>query len=163
MPLEDNLDGIIYRRALTDDIDILAELRVEFLHELYPANPRTAELIESNKEYFQETVPAGQYIAFLAYKDNIPVGVGGMAIQTLPPFRNAQLRRVGYVLNMYTVPEARRSGVGGKIIGMLIDEGKRLGLENLHLRAASMGEGLYRGMGFKEPREVELEFKLNPK
>jgi GNAT superfamily N-acetyltransferase len=114
------------------------------------------------RDYFQRAVPTGEFVAYLASREGRIVGVGGMAVGELPPTSPSASRRTGCILNMYTLPEARRTGVAEAILGLLIREGRELGLSHLHLRATEQGVALYRKAGFGEPRFLEMELTIGP-
>ena len=68
--------------------------------------------------------------------------------------------KAGYVLNLYTIPKARRKGVCTQLLSMLIEEAKSLRLKYLHLHASRDGIRLYERAGFVEPDEPELKLGL---
>ena len=68
--------------------------------------------------------------------------------------------RCGYILNMYTIPEARGRGVCTRLLEELIKEAKSLGLRYLHLHASEDGVNIYRKAGFAEPKRAELALRL---
>jgi GNAT superfamily N-acetyltransferase len=69
--------------------------------------------------------------------------------------------RAGYILNMYTIPEARRNGICTRLLKELIREAKSLGMRYLHLHASKDGEGIYKKAGFVDPEQPELKLRLN--
>jgi ribosomal protein S18 acetylase RimI-like enzyme len=68
--------------------------------------------------------------------------------------------RLGYILNLYTVPEARRKGICTRLLNELIKEAKSLGLKYLHLHASEEGRNIYRKAGFVEPDQTELILRI---
>ncbi len=68
--------------------------------------------------------------------------------------------KLGYLLNFYTIPEARRKGIGTRLLDELIREARLVGLKYLHLNATRDGLRIYRKAGFVEPDEIELELRL---
>jgi GNAT superfamily N-acetyltransferase len=161
MKIENN--KITYRRATVKDIQTLIDYRVRFLNELYghPENGETEILKKSLRQYFSEAIPSGSFIAWLAEYDGKTVGTGGMVLWQMPGrYGGLETGRLGYVLNMYTVPEARRKGVCTRLLKELTGEAKSLGLKYLHLHASEYGVNIYRKAGFVEPERIELMLKL---
>jgi ribosomal protein S18 acetylase RimI-like enzyme len=68
--------------------------------------------------------------------------------------------KLGYILNLYTIPEARRKGICTRLLNELIGEAKLLGLRYLHLHASEEGISIYRKAGFAEPSQPELRLVL---
>ncbi|MFB0568695.1 MAG: GNAT family N-acetyltransferase [Nitrososphaeria archaeon] len=68
--------------------------------------------------------------------------------------------RLGYILNLYTIPEARRNGIGTRLLNKLIKEARPLGLKYLHLHSSEDGMNMYRKAGFTEPHQIELRLRL---
>lgn len=154
---------INYRSANIDDIEVLVECRVRFLNELYgPLKDDEIEVFKNTlREYFSEKIPSHEFIAWLAEYNRKIVGTSGMVIWRLPArYGGLESGRLGYILNLYTVPEFRRKGICTYLLNELIKEGKSLGLRYLHLHASKYGLSIYKKAGFVEPNHRELILKL---
>jgi len=81
-------------------------------------------------------------------------------IEFLVDYRGLESGRLGYILNLYTVPEARRKGICTRLLNELIKEAKSLGLKYLHLHSSEEGRNIYRKAGFVEPDQTELILRL---
>jgi GNAT superfamily N-acetyltransferase len=161
MKIENN--RIKYRRATLADIDTLIDYRVRFLNGLYrhPENGQTKILRESLHKYFSEAIPSNDFIAWLAEYEGKTLGTGGMVVWQMPGrYRGLETGRLGYILNMYTVPEARKKGICTRLLRELINEAIRLDLKYLHLHASKDGIDIYRKEGFAEPEQIELVKRL---
>ena len=160
-------DKVSIRRAGVDDVEALANYRVRFLSELdaraghHFEDDETQALKRNLREYFSEAIPSDDFIALLAEYDGKIVGTGAMVVWRRPPrYRGLDYGRAGYILNLYTIPEARRKGICTRLLNELIEYAKSLGLKYLHLHASEDGIRIYRRAGFAEPEQVELELKL---
>jgi len=154
---------IRYRRSTLDDIETLIDYRVRFLNELYshPENKETETLRKSMRKYFSEAIPSNTFIAWLAECDGKTLGTSGMVVWQMPGrYRGLETGRLGYILNMYTVPEARRKGICTRLLKELMKEAKALGLKYLHLHASEDGINIYKKTGFIEPGQKELAMRL---
>ena len=154
---------ISYRRATIDDLDVLVEFRLKFLAE-HSRSGRVADeglMADYLKDYFREAMPQGAFISWLAERDGEVVGTSAMVIWRMPPNNSVRTGRQGYILNMYTVPEARRQGICSALLEKMIAEAESLALSRVHLHASEAGEGVYRKRGFKEPSDVELLLSLD--
>jgi len=156
-----------YRRATINDIDSLVEYRIRFLKERaarkghVPKEAETRILKENLREYFSKAIPSHDFIALLAEKNGKIIGTGALVVWQSPPkYGGLQSGRAGYILNLYTVPEARGMGVCTHLLNELIKDAKTLGLKYLHLRATKDGINIYKKAGFKEPEDQELQTTL---
>ncbi len=156
-------DKINYRRATIDDVEILVDYRVRFLNELYdhPEDDETEILRKALKEYFSKAIPSYDFIAWLAEYDGKIIGTSGMVVWQIPArYGGLESGRLGYILNLYTIPEARRKGICTRLLNELIKEAKSLGLRYLHLHASEDGINIYRKAGFVKPDQIELKLRL---
>ena len=154
--------GIRYRRADVGDVETLADYRIRFMNELFghPEDEETQALRENLEAYFLKAIPSGDFVAWLAERNGKVVGTSGMVIWQVPPRYGTISGRLGYILNMYTVPEARGQGICTRLLSELIQEARALGLTYLHLNASPDGIGIYKRAGFAEPDQVELELRV---
>jgi GNAT superfamily N-acetyltransferase len=161
--MEIEQERIVYRRAGIGDVPDLVDHRVRFLGEEYshPDDGETRVLRASLQEYFARAIPSSDFIAWVAERKGRIVGTSGMVVWQMPArYGGIESGRLGYLLNFYTVPEARRRGIGTRLLHELIREARSLGLRYLHLHASRDGIGIYRKAGFVEPRMPELVLKL---
>ncbi len=159
-------DKITYRRAGTNDIETLIDFRIRFLNELYnhPENEESKALKPALRQYFSQAIPANDFISWLAEYDGKIIGTSGMVVWRLPSrYGGLEAGRLGYILNMYTIPEARNKGICTQLLNELIKEAKSLGLKYVHLHASADGMNIYKKAGFVKPGLVELELKLKGK
>jgi GNAT superfamily N-acetyltransferase len=156
-------EDIVYRSAVSDDVSALADYRVQFLNEHFDhLEDHGSEVVrKSLREYFAKAIPARSYIAWVAEYEGRIIATSGMVVWRKPAmYGGVESGKLGYLLNFYTVPEARRKGIATRLLAELINEAKSLGLRYLHLHASKDGIGIYRKAGFVEPWEPELELKL---
>jgi GNAT superfamily N-acetyltransferase len=157
-----NNDKIVFRRATVDDAEVLTDFRVRFLRETFGARDEdeTELLKEGLREYFAKAIPAGGFVAWLAEYEGEIIATSGMVVWQKPGGYTSLSGKTGYILNMYTVPEARGLGAGTRLFDELINEAKAAEIKHLHLHATEDGIDIYRRAGFAEPGLVELELKF---
>lgn len=156
-------DRLEYRRANVGDVEVLVEYRIRFLNELYrhPDDSETQVLREALQNYFSKAISSNSFIAWLAEHDGKVVGTGGMVVWQIPGrYGGLESGRAGYILNMYTIPEARRKGICTRLLEELIKEAKSLGISYLHLHASKDGEDIYRKAGFADFDQPEMKLRL---
>ncbi len=158
-----NKEKLVYRRAILNDISSLVDYRARFLNELYGhmENDETEVIRESLLRYFTAATSSGDFIAWIAELDRKIVATSGLVIWQKPAtYGGVESGRLGYLLNFYTIPEARGRGIATRLLNELIREAKQSGLKYLHLHASKYGGPIYRKAGFKEPHIPELTLKL---
>jgi GNAT superfamily N-acetyltransferase len=156
-------EGIVYRRATLNDVSALVDYRVRFLNELYSHvdDYSTKVVRESLLRYFTKAIPSGDFVAWVAELDEKVIATSGMVVWQIPAiYGGVESGRLGYLLNFYTIPEARRKGIATRLLNELIKEARLLGLRYLHLHASKYGESVYRKAGFAETHMLELELRL---
>jgi len=154
---------IVYRRATLRDVPTLVDYRVQFLNELHghAENDETKVVRDSLQGYFTKAIPSGDFVAWVAELDGKIVATSGMVVWQKPAiYGGVESGRLGYLLNFYTIPEARRKGIATRLLKELIKEARLLGLRYLHLHASKEGEPIYRKAGFVEPHMPELTLRL---
>jgi len=156
-------EKIVRRRATMDDVPALIDYRVRFLNELYdhPEDDNTKILRKSLLEYFAKAIPSKDFIPWVAEYNGKIIATSGMVVWQIPArYGGVESGKLGYLLDFYTVPEARRKGIAARLLNELIREAKLLGLKYLHLHASKDGINIYRKAGFVEPDQPELVLKL---
>jgi GNAT superfamily N-acetyltransferase len=162
-------EGIHIRRAVLEDVDELTGLRIELLKEMgnLQREGDASTLIEATKRYFTEKIPAGDFISYIAEVDDRIVGISGMVLFERPPVAYNLTGKEGYVLNMYTAPDCRNSGIATLLLGEIISFAKSSSITRLWLHSTSKGMGIYKRFCFvpiserdKTAANIEMELVL---
>ena len=141
---------LIYKRATSEDIDILTKTRIEVLR---AANQLSDDIDMSEVEkesynYYQKALCDGSHIAYLVFDGKRFVGAGGVSFfQVMPTYHNPSGNKA-YIMNMYTNPAYRRRGIAAKTLDMLINDTENKGITAISLEATDMGRPLYEKYGF---------------
>lgn len=154
---------IIYRHATTNDVSALVDYRVRFLNELlnHPDDDDTRILRESLVKYFTRAITSEDFIAWVAEYEEKIIATSGMVVWEKPAiYGGAESGKLGYLLNFYTVPEARGKGIATHLLKEMLREARSLGIKYLHLHASEDGISIYKKAGFTEPERPELELRL---
>lgn len=150
------MEKFVFREADLSDIELLVELRIQFMNDFWGNQPAQDEqnLAAHLAVYFTKHLALGDYITFLAFHNGEAVGVGAMHIREMPGGYRNLTGRVGYLMNMYTMPAYRRMGICNRIAKLLLEKGKLMGLHMFELHATEDGQKVYPKLGFnlhKEP------------
>jgi ribosomal protein S18 acetylase RimI-like enzyme len=148
------------RRATPNDIDVLVELRDAMLREAVNDGELgdVSEALGNTREYFEEKLPAGEYVCFLAEVEGRVVGVGGMVLFRKPALPQSPLGLEGYILNMLTLAEFRGKGIASAIMRELLESAQEAGAGLVALKATDAGRRVYEKFGFTEnPHYMQLK------
>jgi len=151
-------------RITTNEIPVLVEYRLAYLSELQGISNEVykTRLKKDLETYFRKSLEEGRFFALYAEVKGKILSFGGMVIKEIPGDFTKSSYLEGDILNMYTIPEARRMGISSIILEQLIIEAKHLGISKLSLHTSKDGEVLYRKFGFSEPVYPYLELVINP-
>lgn len=142
------------------EVELLTEYRMAYLTEMQGERPAdyVSKLRGELTEFFRAALTEERFFAFMAIYNEEVISFGAMVLKKIPGDFNQSSYLEGDILNMYTVPQARRQGVSALILQRLIDEAKRRGITKISLHTSKDGEKLYRKFGFSEPVYPVLEF-----
>ncbi len=142
-----------------DEIELLTKYRMAYLTELQ--GEQSAEyqkkLCDDLNLYFSTALVEKRFFAYMAVLQGEVLSFGAMVIKKIPGDFNQSLYLEGDILNMYTIPSARRQGISALILKQLIDEARKRGISKISLHTTKDGEKLYRKFGFSEPLYPVLE------
>jgi GNAT superfamily N-acetyltransferase len=146
-----------------EEIPLLVEYRLAYLAELQGyQNEDLNSILKTDLEiYFRKSIKEGRFFAIYAELEGKILSFGGMVVKEIPGDSRKSSYIEGDILNMYTVPEARRQGVSSMILEQLMAEAKLIGISKVALHTSKDGEILYRKFGFSEPVYPYLELVLN--
>jgi len=144
------------------DVDLLTTYRMTYLAEMQ--GERSKEYQEKLKGelslYFAQALTEDRVFAFLAEQDGEALSFGAMVLKKIPGDFNQSSYLEGDILNMYTVPFARRKGISALVLQELLNEARHRGISKVSLHTSKDGEKLYRKFGFSEPIYPVLELCL---
>ncbi|MBL8779103.1 MAG: GNAT family N-acetyltransferase [Acidimicrobiales bacterium] len=152
---------LVARAATLDDVDELLRLR-QVMFDSMGVVARDPAWVESCRDHLVELL--GTEALYGAVVDH-PDGGGAIASGLvefhvrIPGSQNV-LGRTAYISSIATDEGFRRRGAARSIMVHLLDEIRRRGVEVIDLHATSVGEGLYRDLGFAPRAQPELRLNL---
>ncbi|MDD2715605.1 MAG: GNAT family N-acetyltransferase [Candidatus Wallbacteria bacterium] len=155
-------DGIVIRKAMPGDVEVLTFFRVGMLSEVFTGMEvsENLELKTVIRKYFEDKLEGSDFFGLIAEKDGREVGTGGMTISIGPPSPATKSGKKAYIFGMYAIPKERCHGIGSRIFQCLVDEAETRGIEYIHLHAAPDGLNVYLKKGFHDPHNKELVLLL---
>jgi len=141
-----------YRRADLTDVETLVNLRIQFLYEAEKIDKEIPSdlLEESLTDYFTVHLRNGAFIAWFAVEDNLTVATSGVSFSIVPPSFGNISGAEAYIMNMYTLPRARRKGMGTILLGKLMGDIAKKKIKKVRLLTTELGKSMYLKAGFKE-------------
>ena len=109
------------------------------------------KIYEKYKELYQD----GKGCHYLIYENDTVIACGGAVIKEDVPFCFFKTPMYGYIIDVYCVPEKRRSGYASKIMAELIKWLQNKMVHNIKLKPSSAGRHLYEKFGFGDSGEME--------
>ena len=145
------MENLMYRSAVTNDIDNLVKLRFEYVKADYgEIDAETENTLRTQLEkYFPEHL-GKDIFGFLCFDGDKAVSMVILYIMDKPAFVATPSGRTGTLLSVVTLPEYRKRGIAGKLVKMALEKAEQLGAEFVELQATADGEPLYRKIGFKD-------------
>lgn len=145
-----------------NEIDTMVQHRIHYLTELQGERDEKYknQLKKELSGYFSKSIAEGSFMAIVAKIEEQVVGYGGMIIKQIPGDFNQASYLEGEILNMFTIPEARRQGVAALILKKLLQIAREKGISKVALHTSKDGEQLYCRFGFSNPEYPYLELLI---
>src|SRR5579859_5212292 len=124
------------RRATAGDIDALVHLRLALFHELHPSIQDATSLEVATRHYLMRTLPAEEFLAWVVEEEDDIVACSGLVLFRRPPTDRNLTGIEAYVMNMYTVPEYRGSGLAQALLREITQYVRQRSIKYIWLRAA---------------------------
>jgi GNAT superfamily N-acetyltransferase len=156
------MENVTIRLVEEGDIPVMTAHRLAYLVEMQgEREPEYLQHLERElAEYFRTHIQSGSFFALVAESEEQILGYGAMVLRSIPGDLNKPSYLEGDILNMYTLPHARRQGVGKLILEALLEKAQAMGMSKIGLHTSKDGEHLYRNYGFREPVYPYLELVL---
>ena len=109
--------------------------------------------------WYSEELGAGRLWGIIAESESGQPLASGLAwLQPRQPSPRFPHMEMPYLLQVYTVPNARRRGIAGAIVAALVEIARVRGYPRVVLHATESGRSVYEGLGFKPTSEMRIEF-----
>jgi len=154
-----DITAIEIKQIGANEVELLTKYRMAYLTELQgeQSSEYQINLCKELNAFFEKALAEQRFFAFMALYKGEVISFGAMVVKKIPGDFNKPFYLEGDILNMYTIPSARRNGVSALILEKLIDEARNRGISKISLHTTKEGEKLYRKFGFCEPIYPVLE------
>ncbi|WP_433176909.1 N-acetyltransferase family protein [Actinoallomurus sp. CA-150999] len=153
------MTDITIRPARPEDLEVVAELRWQWVEELYGTSgtpldefvPRFAAWAKENRSSHQCLVMA---------RGDVVIGMAWLVIVQRVPHPRVFERASGDVQCVYMLPEERNGGLGGRLIDAVLALGRDLGLERVTVHSSDQAISAYSRHGFtSSPRLLQADVR----
>ena len=131
--IEEGKESMILRKTTIADIDLLMELRIDYLldQNAKESLDNLDVLTDKLRKYFTEAIENDEFIAVIAEYGNEICTAAFLSVVDRPP-RSARLScRIGTVYNVYTYPQYRKRGLATAVINELLQEAKAMDIASI--------------------------------
>lgn len=157
MPLAHNVE--IREATLADIPEILRQRRRMYEDMRYSDTAVLSAMLELTDDYLRKALPDGTFRSWLACDDGRPIAGGAVVINPWPAHPYDLECRRATILNVYTEPNYRRSGIARQILQFIIGWCKQQGFARVTLHASEDGRHLYESLGFEASNEMRLDLR----
>ena len=110
--------------------------------------------------YFAEAIPGGRFHGWLAVTSaGEVVSTGGVILDQHIPTPGNLSGKIGYILNIVTVPSRRRRGIARRVLQTILAWLAEQGIQRVELHTSDDGRSLYESLGF-EPTTHEMRLEI---
>ena len=151
--------GVAVRQAGIGDVAVLAEQRLRLQTEVngVPGEPGAEDAFKRRCEtFFRDTLASGEYVAWIAEEDGVPVGGGGAILRRALPHIKLRDEREIKIQSMYVLPEKRGRGIGGAIMDAILAYLREHNVERITLSPAPNARHFYESRGFHDTPLMRL-------
>lgn len=164
--MTDTSTDIRIRLATVADARVLAHHRAGMFRDMGRTDDEShTTLVAAAERFFHVAVPAGQYVAWLAYsvvRPEVVIAGAGVLVRQVPPFPitapdgtfSVAEGRQALVQNVFTEKPWRRRGLAALLMEEVIAWSEREHIESLVLHASREGRPLYERLGFQQTNEM---------
>jgi len=153
-------DEISIRPIEIPDIPVLVHLRRSMFEAMGFENIDQLNACDAAvQKYFTESIPTGRFRGWLAIATTgEAVGSGGVVIDQHPPGPDNLSGKIGYIMNLVTIPNYRRRGIARQMMQIMLKWLADQGIEVVSLHASGSGRPLYMELGFLDSNEMRMRF-----
>jgi GNAT superfamily N-acetyltransferase len=138
------------RPAEANDLDLILEMRLDFLGEVRERAPVGTgnEFRAETRAFIDRTQQEDRLRTWVAEEQGDVLGMVSVLVNDVPPLPEDARSREGYIINEYVKPAARGRGVGRLLLRAALGSAGRLGIRRFVLLATDAGKPLYVQEGF---------------
>jgi len=145
------------RKADPKDLPVIVDYRIIMFQTFIKQSYDWETIREFEIKFFQEKMRDNRFAAWVAETaDGAIIATAAVSFyETAPKPWNLE-SRYAFISSMYTEPQYRRRGIGGRLLQEALDYSRSRGITHATLHASQSGKSLYESFGFKDTNEMRL-------
>lgn len=145
------------RKADIDDLPVIVACRIIMFQTFLKEAHDWQAVKEFEIKYFQEKMQENKFAAWVAETaDGFIIATAAVSFyETAPKPWNLESKYV-FISSMYTEPDYRRQGIGGRLLEEALAFSRSKGITHATLHASPSGKSLYESFGFRDTNEMRL-------
>ena len=145
------------RKADPKDLSVVVDYRIAMFQTFIKDSYDWQAVKVFEIKYFQEKMRENQFAAWVAETaEGAIIATAAVSFyETAPKPWNLE-SRYAFISSMYTEPQYRRQGIGGRLLKEALNYSRSQGLTHATLHASQSGKSLYESFGFKDTNEMRL-------
>ncbi len=146
------------RRALPGDLPIIVDYRIT-MFQTFVKDPYDWNQVKIHEiKYFTEKMKQRLFAAWIAENNEGKIiACAAVSFYELAPKPWNLESRYAFISSMYTEPEFRRQGIGGKLLKEALKYSRQKGITYATLHASKSGKSLYESLGFSDTNEMRMK------
>jgi ribosomal protein S18 acetylase RimI-like enzyme len=151
------------RPATVDDVRDLVILRRAMFEAMgHTDSDALDRMCDASAEYFERDLPSGAFRAWVAEENGRPIASIGLVVHRVPPSPGRPVGKEAYVMNLVTLPDYRRRGIGSALLDCVLAVVRSEGIPMASLHATQTGRRIYERAGFRiDERSPEMRARLS--
>lgn len=146
------------RRAVVEDAAAMARHRARMFRDMGACTEEEAEALGAvSTAWFAGILGDGSYAGWVTVEEGRVVGGAGVHLREMGPVPGMlRVGRWGHIANVYVEPAHRGRGLARGMMRAILAWAEVEGIDRMTLAASDDGVALYRSLGFKATKEMEL-------
>ncbi len=135
------------RKATIEDVENIFKNRMDFLYQAIGKEP-SEEFKIATKEYLYKQISSNTFVCHIATYNDLIISCVIICIYNVIPKPSNITGKIGYVFNVYMLKEFRGKGIATKLMEIVVQEARHLGVGELYLSTTDDGKGIYEKFNF---------------
>lgn len=151
-------ETFLIRPATADDAEIIVGHRLAMFSEMgYRDTDALDAMCSAFRPWLIARLRTREYLAWFAETADGTVAAGlGLWLMDWPPHMIGPGAPRGNIVNVYTIPQARRLGLARRLMGTSLEWCRGNGILAVILHSSDDGRPLYQSLGFRPTNEMRL-------
>jgi len=151
-------ENFLVRPASADDAETIVEHRRAMFSEMgYRDGAAVDQMCAAFRPWLLPRLKTREYLAWFAVASDGTVAAGlGLWLMDWPPHMIGLGARRGNIVNVYTIPRARRQGLARRLMETSLEWCRKNGIRAVILHSSEEGRPLYQALGFRATNEMRV-------